>query len=58
MEIEFDCVPPALPGIDILLVHSQKKAKRIIGKIAGEKAVKDCLVFEPATLPHRAYSTM
>ena len=41
MEIEFDCVPPALPGIDILLVHSQKKAKRIIGKMAGEKAVKD-----------------
>lgn len=40
MEIDFDCVPPALPSIDIVLTHSAKKAKRIIRKMAGEDAVK------------------
>ena len=41
MKIEFDCVPPALPSIDILLTHSEKKAKRIIRKMAGEESVND-----------------
>lgn len=41
MKLGFDRVRPALPGIDIMLTHSEKRAKRIIKKMVGDDEVRE-----------------